>query len=485
MPMTAVVFWIVYVGGICAAVIYPVVGVALYILVYHLDPETQWWGRTFDQAGIRPSMTVAAATVVGILLRRPRFTDGARQFPLPMVLMLALVGYALLTLMWATPSWALTGFMAEKVAKLGVFILILVRCVRRPEHYQLAYLSWLAGVAFLGYQAWGGIGADVGGRLAWGLGGPDFGTSSGLATHLVATLPLLGALFFMSPTWWGRGFALLAGALAVNTIIMTRTRSVLVGLAAMCMGAVFWLPKGYRAKGLAAIVVGTVLAVQLTDPAWWARMETVQTYRQDSSAVSRLVFWRAALEMAHQQPLGIGLGQFRLRIQEFLPGSRGEHSAHSTAAECLAELGVPGFVLLILLVVATFLRLGRMRRAGHEFALESPIELGPWTTRFHLGWHAMALQAALAGYLGCALFTSRMWAEDFWMLLALAVSLQNVRLHMQARAAATGPAASAPTAAAPVARTPALPGVPAPAGAWPGEVPYRAAAIQPNPGPAE
>ena len=440
MSLTALAFWVVFVGGICSAVVYPVLGCALYVLVYHLNPESQWWGASFAQAGFRPLMTIAAATVLGIILRRPRFENGARQFPLPVVLTLALVAYGLMTIAWAHLPWDRTTFLAEKTVKLAIFMLILVRCVRQPAHYHLVILSWLAGVAYIGYQAWGNVGVQVHGRLTVGLGGSDFAESSDLAVHLIASLPLLGALFFMARTWWGRGFALVVGALAVNTIIMTRTRNAIVGLLAMSFVALFWLPRGYRCRGLAAMVVGAVLAVQLTDPGWWQRMRTIQNYKLDASAAGRLEFWSAAVDMAYHHPFGVGLGQYHRQIMPYTPNDPVPHSAHNTFLECLAEFGWPGFALLVALLLITLWRTGAVRRAAPKFASDTSVDLGHWSARFHLGWHAMAIQSALVGYLACGIFTTRLWAEDLWILIGLAICLQNVRLYQEAHAASPQPA---------------------------------------------
>ncbi len=272
MSLSALLFWAMYVGGIAAALFNPVVGVMLYVLVYHLNPETQWWGGSVQALGLRTSFTVALATGLGMLLRMPRLHHGARQFPLPYVLALLLTVVALGSLVWGLGMSERSEYQAEKLVKVMIIIFIIIRCVRTPLHYQLVLFAWLAGVFYVGYEATGGVGVTRGGRLTGGLGGPDFAESSGLAVHLVATLPLIGAIFFMLRTWWSRGLVLITGALAVNTLIMTRTRNALAGLFALAVATVLSLPRGYRVKGLAAIVAGTLLAVQLTDPAWWRRI---------------------------------------------------------------------------------------------------------------------------------------------------------------------------------------------------------------------
>ncbi|HPC21587.1 MAG TPA: O-antigen ligase family protein [Phycisphaerae bacterium] len=442
MPLTAIAFWLVYVSGLCAAVVCPAVGVALYILVYHLHPEAQWWGESVAASGIRTSLTVAAFTALGTLLRRPRSAGGATQFPAPYVLMLALVAYALLTVTWADLTWPDTLATAEKIVKIAIFVFILIRCVRKPEHYCLALLAWIVGVAFLGYQAWGGVGVRMSGRLAIGVGGPDFAESSDLSVHMVASLPLIGAMFFTLRAWLGRGFALLAGALAVNAAILTRTRNALFGLAAITVVAVLQLPKRQRVKGCLGILAGYLLAAQLADPGWWERMKTILDYQQNASAMQRITYWKAAIDMVAQNPAGIGLGQFQLRVQDYTPEDRSRHSAHNTLMTCLAELGIPGAFLFVALVVISLWRLNKLRR-WKDVPTEVVVHLGPGLprVRFHLGWYAMALQAALVGYLACGMFTTRLWAEGFWILVGLACSLNNVAQEL--RAAAGRPAEGA------------------------------------------
>lgn len=433
MSPTEIAFWLTYVGGLAAAIFNPVAGVLLYVLVYHLNPETQWWGSLVRTLGLRTSFTVVLATGVGLLIRQPHLQYGARQFPLPITLAILFGLIALGSLTWGVDVTTRAEYLAEKLIKLLIILLILIRCVRTPRHYHLLYLAWLAGVAYIGYQSSGGVGLVMFGRLTGGVGGPDFADSSGLAVHLVASLPLVGAAFFMARTWWGRGLALLIGALTVNAIIATRTRNVVVGLAAMAFVGVFSLPRGYRLKGLAAAVVGTLLAVQLVDPGWWERMSSLANYQQDASAMSRLDYWGAALAMVNDYPFGIGLGNFHYQVAEYIPGLGVYHSAHSTVMACLAELGWLGLFVFLGIIGVSYLRLRRVQRLVRELPDRAEIRLFHWRTHFHLGWHAMALRTALVGYFACALFTTRLFSEDLWLLIGFSACLHNVSKYMVAQ----------------------------------------------------
>ncbi len=458
MSLTVVAFWIAYVGGTCAALFNPIVGITLYLLVYHLNPETQWWGESVRALGLRTSFVVAAATGLGMLVRQPPLEHGARQFQVPFVLALVFGLLALGSLVWGVDLTDRGEYLAEKFIKTLIVIFILVRCVRTPLHYHVVILAWLVGIAYLGYEATGGAGTSQSGRLTAGLGGPDFNDSSGLAAHLVSSLPLIGGLFFMSRTWWGRLFALVTGAMAVNTIIATRTRNVLVGLAVMVVSGVLSLPRGYRLKGWAAVLAGTLLSMQLTDPGWWRRMETISNWRQDASSTGRVTLWKAAFDMASDYPFGIGLGNFHHTVMQYVPDLDVVRSAHNTIIACLAELGWPGLFVFVLILAITIRRLGKLRRLAQQWPNFTEIQFYRWQTRFHLGWHALALRTSLLGYLACALFTTRLFTEDLWLMLGFAMCLVNVSKCVAADEAAAGAAVNAQLGPNELACVPCTPG---------------------------
>jgi len=454
MPLTALAFLVIYVVGLCAALFNPVAGAALYILVYHLNPDIQWWGPAVQGLGSRLSFTVALATGLGMLIRRPRLEHGARQFPLPYILALMLALWAFGSLLWGVDITPRGQYQAEKILKLMIWVFILIRCIRTPAEYHALIYAWLLGVLYLGYEAQGGVGILRQGRLTAGLGGPDFAESSDLAVHLVATLPLVGAAFFMARTWPGKAFTLIIGALAVNMLIMTRTRNALAGLALVAGSCVLSLPRRYRLKGLAAIVAGGFLSLQLTDPGWWKRMTTIAEYQSDASATGRIQYWQAALKMVHDHPFGIGLGNFHHVVMDYIPELTMERGAHNSFMACLAELGWPGLALFLLFLGVVLHRLGCVRAAAHQLPDVLELRYYRWRTNFHLGWHAVALRSALLGYLGCSMFTTRLFSEDFWLLLGLSMCLNNVSKYVAAMAAEPNDVPAEPQAPAERPRSP-------------------------------
>lgn len=426
MSLTAIVFWMLYAVGTCAALARPIYGVLLYIVVYHVNPDYQWWNTGPGGIHIRPSLVAAAATVLGMMLNGMRTDEPRGRTPLSLILFILFVLYAGGSLLWGIEISDRGLVQVEKIFKVAIFVWLMHRLVCTPESYTLLLAAWLLGLGYIGYQAWGNVGVSVGGRLTDGIGGPDFSESSTLAAHLVASLPLIGAMFFCAKNLSTRIVVLGIGALTVNTIIMTRTRNVLAGLAALGVVTLFHLPRGYRLKGVLAMLAGVVLSLQLADPGWWARMRSVETYTQDASVLTRFAYWQASLQMAQDYPLGIGVGNFHTTVLEYLPALNMTRSAHSTYHECLAELGYPGLALFIGAIGAALLELRSARRRVMNADTHLDAGLAGRCFSFHLSWHVMGLFGAIATYLGCALFVTRFFSEDLWLLVGMACCVATI-----------------------------------------------------------
>lgn len=439
MSLTEVVFWFVFLGGNLGAMFNPTYGVLLYILVYHLNPETQWWGANVRAFELRTSFLIALSTSIGVLIGWKRFRRGESQFPLMFVLMLAFLLYCFLVSMTGLQPLGSehSRMRIDKLMRISIFVFLLIRIVRTTVQFRWLLWSWMAGTIYIGYQAWSGVGGTESGRLSSRLGGADFNQSSGLAAHMVPMTALAGFLFFSSHTKRGRVFALLAAAFAINTIIMTRTRNALPGLVVLILFGLLRLPKGFRVKCFLGIVVGLLLSMQLTDDAWWTRMSTLKNPGEDRSISLRFDYWNAAVKMAADYPWGVGVGHYRYLVPQYVTGLEIGRSAHSTYFQCLAELGYPGLLLYLLVIAAAIYHLERARWSGKnwEAIADTDPELAAEQRELHL--LATANEVALCGFLVCAAFTSRLWVEGLWVLMAMSCCLQNIASSLECRISAT------------------------------------------------
>lgn len=410
----------------------PTHGILLYILVYHLYPESQWWGANVRNLELRTSFIIALTTGIGVLLNWKRLGRSEKQFPLMYVMMLTFLAYCLFTYLCGLQPMGgnFSRMRIDKLMRISIFVFLLIRVVRTMAQYRWLLWSWMAGTIYIGYEAWSGVGGSESGRLSSYLGGSDFNQSSGLAAHLVPMTALAGFLFFSSQTKRGKIFALLAAAFAVNTIILTRTRNAIPGLVVLAVVGLIRLPRGLRLKCIVGMTLGVACAVQLADPGWWARMATLKNPDQDASIIRRYDYWQAAVEMAADYPWGVGIGQFRNFVPSYVENLNVGRSAHSTYFQCLAELGYPGLLLYLLVIAAAFCHFERARRAGRGWRQlqHSHPDLSREQREIHL--LATANGVAVCGFLVCAAFTSRLWVEGLWVLMAMSCCLHNIASNL-------------------------------------------------------
>ena len=196
------------------------------------------------------------------------------------------------------------------------------------------------------------------------------------------------------------------GVLAVLTLRHTRRRFVYLGLvAAVALVAVPFLPKTFT-----------------------QRMDTIQGYKADSSASTRIAVWGWTWAYAQDHPLGGGFDAFRsnkLRIDKTrVEGSGGNtdvvqtveydqaRAYHSAYFEMLGEQGFPGLALWLMIQLGGLWSMERLRR---RFARS--------TEQAWISALASALLQAHIIYLVGAAFVGIAFQPFVFMLIGLQIGL--------------------------------------------------------------
>ena len=125
-------------------------------------------------------------------------------------------------------------------------------------------------------------------------------------------------------------------------------------------------------------------------------MGTIQTYQEDSSAMSRLYTWKTLWTMALDRPLvGAGFGTDNpVVFALYAPESVGDYAdggifvAHSIYFQALGEHGFPGLLLYLLLGFFTWRKANQL---AHE-TRDDP-EFGVWVPKL-----MRMVQVSIAGF---------------------------------------------------------------------------------------
>jgi len=149
------------------------------------------------------------------------------------------------------------------------------------------------------------------------------------------------------------------------------------------------------------------------------------------SEVGRLELWKRGIGYVLDHPLfGIGAGAYQVAEGTLAPEARvqqyGIHfkwsSAHNALLQVGAEIGIPGLILFVALLVAAFRTLSRIGRGA------------PGETAFL----AQALIGCLIGFLVANMFLTLQWSAYFYTLLGMTVGLAKVASAVHASAPPAG-----------------------------------------------
>ncbi len=413
-----------------AAVYYPIIGLANYVAIYQLYPESHWWGLPLLPLGIRYSLWAGVSMLVGMAvgLITGRFPENRPWLTLWEVLVAFLAALTVLSYFTTSDVVPVQTMMLDKFLKMMLFVFCFVRLMTNRLSFMLVMWVFVVGSLVLGHEAYNTPSQEfVTGRLQ-SIGGTDFRASSGFAAHMAAMLPLIGATFLVTRTWWLRIIPLLAGVLSFNAIVLCRTRSAFIGLIAGVLAASLMVPRSWRWKVYPGLIVAVIGACFLIDPHFVERMETMKTpeSREADAAISlRYQIWEAGLAMVADEPLGVGIGAFGFRIAEWNPALH-RRAAHNTLLLCAAEIGVPGLVAYVLIILVSLLQL-------HMVYWRADQTDDPKGTRI---W-AFAALISLVIYVAAGQFTERFYTESLWWILAMPTCLQRITMgEIHARALA-------------------------------------------------
>jgi len=431
-PLKSLLYFILFWIACLLALFNPIWGVINYLLVYQTNPTNTWWGAPLEAAGMRFSMLTAVFTLLGLLFGRRHIPSVRPLVSLWDMGVLAILVAACLSLFVGVSYNHRSTMAIEKLWKMLLFVLILARLGGSRRNLRWIIWSLVAGSLYVGYDAYTAHPSEfLLGRLDR-IGGPDFSTTSGTASHLSAMLPLIGAAFLISHHWMWKVFAAVSGAFAVNAVVMCRTRSAFIGLAVGGLAAVLMAPAARRLRVYALLLVGCVAAFALTDGHYWDRMKTLtdrQVLENDAAAVSRTEIWGVSLRILADHPQGIGLGNFARVIGAYEP-KYAKRSTHNTVVVCFVELGIAGGMAFLWLVASSFTHIYRSVRLADATA--QPLE-----TRFL----TYGILVAFVTYFVAGLGTERFYCESYWWVLALPVCLYRMAVQ---EAAAQGSLLDAP-----------------------------------------
>lgn len=333
-------------AGATIAIWRPWIGVLLWTWLSIMNPHRYAWGIAYDA----PVAAIAAVSVLlGFLFTK------YRQSPFqgtPVVIFL-------LFFLWMTLSWLMgydtTGDYPQWDKVMKIYLMTFIALMLLNHKQKIIAFAWVTVMSLAVLGAKGGLFTllTAGAHRVWGPAGSFIADNNHFALALIMTIPLLHFLQLQLHARCMRHLMTGMMLLCAISAIGSYSRGALLAIAAMTI-VLWWRSEKKVLLGF-AIVFMVMVFLPFMPEAWWARMQTIQSYETDNSAIGRLNGWAVAFAVAKHHFFGGGMSyQNQYFFNLYGVYNTDVIAAHSIYFQILGNHGFVGLLLYLLLWITTY-----------------------------------------------------------------------------------------------------------------------------------
>jgi len=281
-------------------------------------------------------------------------------------------------------------------------------------------------------------------HAGYGPGGSEGAQDENYVSAMMSiAIPLAYFSVPAAETKLGKVFFSAAIGIFVVATIVSFSRGGFLGMAGALLYCILNSQK--KKQALIILTLMAVLAGAVAGPEYWEEMGTI-TDTKESTADLRIEFWTIAWRMFLANPvIGVGPGNYRWNIGDYQSAEQLEKFGHpltasvvvhSTYFEILAELGLVGMLLFLILLLKSFQEL-RQVNLDQRYEIPHAKAIAPSVNSETLQviknvqqmrLFSRAIIGGLIGFLIPAAFISFTFFSHFWLLIAMAVACHDVAL---------------------------------------------------------
>lgn len=392
-----------------------------------MNPHRLTWGFAYN---LPFAQVIGIATLIGLVTGKKE-TRLRIWAPETLILITLVIWVCITTIFAVNQAGALREL--ERFLKIQIFIFLTITLVSDRE--KLTHFIWVIAVSIGFYGIKGGIFtiATAGGARVWGPPGSFIEGNNEIALAMLMTIPLMQYLQLTTKQKYLRWGLLGAMLLTAFAILGSQSRGAFVGI--MMIGLFFWWksPNKFVSTMLVAIVASIILLFM--PQTWWDRMNTIENYQEDASAMGRINAWWVAFNTANDSITGGGANMFiPSMFQKYAPIPWDVHDVHSIYFEMLGEQGWIGLFLFLTLILMTWLRcnkIAKITKNRPEFKWARDLSL--------------MLQVSLIAYVTSGAFLGLAYFDYFYNLVAAALiiwRLMSIELEKQDKENLASPTSS-------------------------------------------
>jgi len=253
-----------------------------------------------------------------------------------------------------------------------------------------------------------------------------FGHPNALGGFSAGVLPLVYFVFWHEKSWIKKLALLALGLITLRVIMLTESRSAFVG--AMSFVVFIWIVSRRKVVTAIVIFVAVVVGWSLLDTTTRKRYSSILTahevaFSKESggktrrgSMASRYEIITDGIELFSERPItGYGIGGYQIARQERF--GRWEE-AHNAYVQCLAEVGIVGFIPWLLILIGTFRLLGNVRKIIVERE-----QIDHYGFMYQMTY---ALQGYLVVHFSLSVFGHSPYDNYWWIPAGISLAMINI-----------------------------------------------------------
>jgi O-antigen ligase len=408
---------------------WPVVSTfGLYVLLLPFESVAMTRGATVARlVGIVAAGVMLGAGLIERRLVRP---------PLGTFWWIALVAWAALTAAWALDPEIATRQIPSSISLLGLFLIAVSLRVSRSELNTVCILTVIGGIAAVTAAYLFGFGANVeAGRRGTLAIGEAKTNANAFAASMLLPLALAFIAFLKLRNRVVKMVALAAVIMLVSGVYISMSRAALLALVVIVACLVYRTGVRWHAFLVVLVLVGLLA----TMPERFFTRVTSPVTGEDSTGGGRIEIWSVGLTALEEFWMwGAGISNFPIVYTRQVPITFGPMAtaSHNTYLGTFVELGIVGFVIM-LLAMASQLRIA-------------------WRGRHSGSLILYATEASFLGLLVISFFGDTLWGKRLWTLCIMMVWAGRLAAESAAEPVSAEPPAKAARSNQ---RTPRLDGV--------------------------
>jgi putative inorganic carbon (HCO3(-)) transporter len=380
----------------------PFWGILLMTWLGYMNPHRLCFGFMLSMPVVQ---IVAIATLIGMMVsKEAKHVVWSRE-------MTVLVIFVIFMGITTTQAFYLDEAETQYIKVIKIQTLTFMTLFMLTSKEKVRAFVWIIVISLGFYGVKGGIYTIVNGG-AGHVQGPDgtfIGGNNELALALVMTIPLMRYLQLQEARKSVRAGLTVAMLLSALSAVGSQSRGALIAL--LITGVIFWTKGGNKLAIGFLIVLATVVVVSFMPESWYQRIDTIDSYENDASAMGRINAWWVAWNVAKNKLLGGGFEMWQDPVfAQYAPHPEDVHDAHSIYFKVLGEHGFIGLFLFLCLLLLTWTKCSAV------------IRMTKWKPdQKWAGELAAMIQVSMVGYMSAGAFLGLAYFDYIYHLVALAV----------------------------------------------------------------